>query len=177
MKTKTITLYEYSELSPEAKKLALEKWQDEDFDEYDLQVHLDNHIEGLLEKYKIVPVSTADKKYPSKHAQIYCSLSHSQGDGVMFEGTFAWKKWIVNIKQSGQYSHSYSKTVELSNDNGDEPTVKDENAFEKIYQTICKELEKEGYSQIEDITSESYLIEMCNANDITFRKNGIVENL
>jgi len=177
MKTKTITLYEYSELSPESKKRAHEHYINEDFDGYALQVYLDNAIEPLLEKYKIVPVSTADKKYASKYAKIYYSLAHRQGDGAMFEGTFTWKKWTVNIKQSGHYYHSNSKVIELSNDNGDEPTEADENAFEIIYQAICKELEREGYAQIEDLQSEAYFIEECNANEWTFREDGTLENL
>jgi hypothetical protein len=177
MQQKTITLYEYSELSPEAKKRAHETYVNSSFDDYALQVHLDNFIEELLEKNGIVPVSTADKKYASTHAKIYYSLSHSQGDGAMFEGTFTWKKWTVNIKQSGHYYHSNSKVIELSNDNGDEPTEKDEEAFEKVYQAICKELEREGYSQIEDLQSEAYFIEECNANEWTFREDGTQEQL
>lgn len=177
MKQKTITLYEYSELSPEAKKRAHERYINKDFDEYALQVHLDNAIEPLLEKHGITPVSTADKKYPSTHAKIYYSLANCQGDGAMFEGTFTWNHWTVNIKQSGHYYHSQSKVIVLSNDNGDEPTEKDENAFEVIYQAICKELEREGYAQIEDLQSEAYFIEECNANAWTFRENGTRENL
>lgn len=177
MKTKTIKLYEYSELTPEAQKRAFEHWREHSFDDYGLQVHMDNAIEPLLEQHGIVPVSTADKKYDSKHAMIWYSLSNCQGDGVMFEGTFTWKNWTVNIQQRGHYYHSMSKVIELSNDSGDEPTEEDEKAFEAIYQDICAVLEKSGYSYIEEVQSEAYFIEECNANEWTFRSNGEREDI
>lgn len=144
---------------------------------YGLQVHLDDEISTLLEENGIVPVSTADKKYASKYAKVYYSLGHCQGDGVMFEGTFEWKGWIVNVKHSGHYYHSHSKVIELSNDNGDEPTQADENAFEIIYQDICKRLEKTGYEYIDDVQTEEYFEEQCNANNWTFEEDGTMRNV
>lgn len=171
MKTKEITLYEYSELSPQAKKKALDYHREHGFDTYDLQVHLDNLISDLLEKHKIKPAE-------GTYAKIYYSLSNSQGDGAMFEGTFDWKNYTVKIKQSGHYYHSNSKVIEIvgENEHGtyDAPEA-DENAFEAIYQSICKELEKVGYEHIEDMESESYFIELCNANEWTFREDGTLE--
>lgn len=177
MQQKTITLYEYSELSPESKKRAHENYIHEDFDGTALQVHLDNFIGELLEKHGIVPVSTADKKYESKYAKIFYSLSHSQGDGAMFEGTFHWKEYTVNIKQSGRYYHSNSKEITLYERDTLAENEVEEAAFEVIYQSICKELEREGYSQIEDLQSEAYFIEECNSNEWTFREDGTRENI
>lgn len=181
MQQKTITLYEYSELSPEAKKRAHQHYVEQDFDGFALQVHLDNAIEPLLEQNGIVPVSTADKKHDSKYAKIYYSLSHSQGDGAMFEGTFSWKSYTVNIKHSGRYYHSQSKTIEIEGTDGfghyDESEYEKLYAeFEAIYQTICKELEREGYACIEDEQSEAHFIEDCNANEWTFREDGTRED-
>lgn len=175
MKEKTIKLYEYAELSPRAKERAYQNWQ-EYFDGYGLQVHLDNEIERLLEQHKIVPVSTADKKYDSKYAKLYYSLAHCQGDGVMFEGTFTWKGYTVNVRHSGHYYHSYSKAVEITNSNGGESPEGFYNAFEKVYQKICKELEREGYAYIGNAQSEEAFIEDCNAYEWTFREDGTMEN-
>ena len=179
MKQKTIDIYEYSELSPEAKEKALQHFRENNFDTYGLQVHLDNEIEALLEKYAIEPIEDV-KGYPSKYAKIYFSLAHCQGDGVMFEGVFAWKKYRVNIKHSGHYYHSYSKHIEIQErkrpwfdiDN-DEVYVE----FEKIYQIICSELVEEGYRHIDDMESEECFIEVCNANEWTFRSDGTTENI
>lgn len=174
MKTKTIKLYEYSELSKEAKKKALNYHNEYDFEEYGLAVHLDNYLSDLLEKYDIKPLNET-------YAKIYYSLSWSQGDGVMFEGVFdfptetekvgrQWKRYEVTVKQSGHYYHSNSKTIEVEPEN---ETVEKE--FDEVYQKICKELEKVGYEYIEDMQSEEYFIELCNANEWTFREDGTLE--
>lgn len=175
MKTKTITLYEYSELSPEAKAKALAHYREHDFDSYGLQVHLDNELDGLLKKHGIKPTHDL-KGYESKHAQIQYSLTNSQGDGVMFEGVFKWKDYAITIKQSGHYYHSNSKIVEITDDIDGEATEQAEKEFEIVYQKICKELEKLGYSYIEDMESEDAFIEHCNANEYTFREDGTMEN-
>lgn len=177
MKIKSLPLYEYAELSPEAKQKALNYHRKHGFDSYGLQVYLDEAIQPLLKKHGIVPLSTADQKYETKYAKIYYSLSNSQGDGVMFEGTFTWRDWVVNIRHHGHYYHSYSKMITIENDEGLEPSDEDESAFETIYQAICKELEKTGYAYIEDMESEEYFIEECNANEYLFRKDGTRESI
>lgn len=180
MKTKTIKLYEYSELEPKAKEKALAHYRANDFDSYGLQVHLDNEIGELLAKHGITPLRDL-KGYESKYVKVYFSLAHCQGDGVMFEGVFSfptatekeggqWKRYEVTVKHSGRYYHSNSKTVEVEHDN--EAVEKE---FEEVYQIICKELEKSGYAYIEDMESEEAFIEYCNANEVTFREDGTVE--
>jgi hypothetical protein len=57
-----------------------------------------------------------------------------------------------------------------------EASEKDEEEFEKIYQSICKKLEKVGYRLIEDETSEAHFIDVCNLNEWTFREDGTMEN-
>lgn len=177
MKTKTIKLYEYSELSPEAKKRALEKWNEHNFDDYYLQVELDNYLDELLEESGIKPVADL-KGYETNHAKIYYSLGYSQGDGAMFEGRFEWNGYNVTVRQSGHYYHYNSKDISIyTNDQQDE--VYDEKVhedFNDIYIKISKKLEKRGYETIEDMQSEAYFIETCNANEYTFREDGTMEN-
>lgn len=176
MKTKTITLYEYSELSEKSKEKALEYYRENMFDHYGLQVEMDNAIEPLLEMHGIKPVATADRKYPSSFAKIYYSLSNSQGDGAMFEGTFEWntgtRTITVNVKQSGRYYHSHSKEVDMP-----EASEAECARFEKIYQSICEELERVGYAYIEDVQSEAHFIEDCNVFEWLFREDGTREDL
>jgi hypothetical protein len=178
MKEKTIKLYEYRELSPKAKEKALDDFRNNNFDSYGLQADLDNYLEELLTEYHIVPVADL-KGYPSKYAKIYYSLSHSQGDGVMFEGVFEWKGQLITIKQSGRYYHSLSKDITWNDFVGEDKEAEEEKLakeFEGIYQDICKKLEKAGYAGIEDMESEAYFIETCNANEWTFREDGTLEN-
>ncbi len=176
MKEITIKLYEYAELPKEAQEKAHAEYLKDGTDDAYLQVCLDNELGELLDEYGIVPVSTADRKYPSKYAQLYYSLSHSQGDGLMFEGTFTWKAWTINVKHVGHYYHSRSRDIEMYFN--DEPT-ENENAmkdFETIYQAICSKLEKSGYSHIDDMESEAYFVEECNANEWTFEADGTMRN-
>ncbi len=178
MKTKTIALFDYDELSPKAKEAAHARFRNNEFDDYGLQVHLDEEIQPLLEAAKIVPVSTADKKYPSEYASILYSLSCCQGDGAMFEGTFAWRGWTVNVRHSGRYCHSYSKTVEFEKEG--EPTAYpsngEEDAFEESYQKICAALEKSGYAYIDSVQSEGNFSQICAEEGRTFREDGTAES-
>lgn len=180
MKTIELKLFDYGELSEEAKKKAHSAWNERNFDTYDLQVHLDNHIEGLLEKHKIKTVSDV-KGYSTKYPKIYFSLAHCQGDGVMFEGNFEWKKYTIYIKHSGRYYHSHSALMEIQETKNlgfhMDDEHKDVKEFERIYHEICKELEKVGYEHIDDMESEEYFIETCNANEYTFEADGTMRNI
>lgn len=109
------------------------------------------------------------------YAKLYYSLGHSQGDGLMFEGVFNWKNYQVKIKQSGRYYHNHSKEIEIETLTGNNAIEGTYQRFEAIYQKICKELEKEGYSFIEDRQSEAFFIEECNANEWLFTKDGVME--
>lgn len=173
MKKKTITLYEYSELSPKGKDKAYSDYIANSFDDYGLQVHLDSLIEYLLKKHNIKVLRDL-KGYKAKYAKVYYSLGHCQGDGVMFEGVFKWKKWEVTVKHEGHYYHKYSKNITMTCDN-DEPNEKEIEAFDKVYKQICDVLEKEGYTYIDDVTSVAYFEEECTANEWTFRENGEME--
>lgn len=145
MQTKTINLYEYSELSPKAKEKALSAWRVQSWDSYSLQVDLDNHIEGLLADRGIAPLADV-KGYATTHAKIYFSLSHSQGDGVMFEGTFEWGKYTVYITHKGRYYHSHSAQIEVQESHNlgfhMDDDHKDVKKFEKMYHAICADDEE-----------------------------------
>lgn len=169
MKTKTITLYEYSELSPEAKEKALDKWNEYNDDPL-MQSHMINLLKEELDERGI--------KYDTDSIDVRYSLSYCQGDGFMFLGEIDWKDYTVTIKHSGHYYHSDSKTIDMKYDTGedvsdDEPEFAE---FEAIYQEICKKMEQVGYDNIEYVTSEEYFIEACDVNEYTFREDGTMEN-
>lgn len=171
MKTKTITLYEYSELSPEAKEKALNQWNENNDDPL-MQSHMINLLKEELEERKIT--------YDEDSIDVRYSLSHCQGDGFMFEGRLNWNGYTIKIKHQGHYYHSYSKSVEMYKivDGQEiEASEEDANAFEEIYQAICKKMEQTGYDHIEYITSEESFIEACEANEYTFREDGTMENI
>lgn len=90
----------------------------------------------------------------------YYSLSNSQGDGFMFEGSFVYKGLHVIVKQSGHYYHERSKEIrQLGYRKQDicfwsEKTLKKIDALEEefdqlIYIPLCIKMEKLGYASIE----------------------------
>ena len=167
MKTISIKLYEYSELSKEAKAKALAEWNDENNDYLFLEEDIKDTCTTLLTKYGI----TGDP------VEVSYSLSYCQGDGAMFYGTFTWKDYSIKINHVGRYSHSNSKEIEILNEKtGINAPEAAERAFEIIYQSICEAMETRGYAHIEAERSEEFFISACEANDYTFEADGTMRN-
>ena len=168
--TKEYTLFTFDELSQEAKDKARTNFN-ADNDYMFLEGHITNLLGEQLDEYKIT--KTTDPK-------VYYSLSHCQGDGAMFEGTFSWNDYIVKIKHSGHYYHSNSKNIEIYDtaDTGEEVSAGEEvyKTFEAIYKKICKYLEQQGYDFIEYEDSEENFQRLCEANEYTFLKDGTMFN-
>ncbi len=170
MKTKTIKIYECSELSPEAFKKAHEKWNETN-DSLPLQSMLNDECGQILKKHGV--------KCDSNHPVCLFSLGHSQGDGLMFEGRFTWKGWKITIKHAGHYYHERSKTIDMVKERGVKeyyPDKKTEDTFDALYIKICRSLAKLGYSLIEDEQSEAHFIDECNANEWMFTADGRIQN-
>ena len=166
MKIIEIKVYSFDELSEEAKKKALDK-HIENNDYYFLENYLENRLTDYLAEAKI----TANDK-----PKIYYSLSCSQGDGAMFVGSFSWNGYNVDIKQSGHYYHYNSKVITVSDEEGNEVDGEPETAFDDIYVSICKKLEKDGYEFIEYDDSMENFQQACEANDYTFTQDGVMKN-
>lgn len=164
MKTKTIKVYEYAELSDEAKKRALDEWNGHNNDMTFLPSMLNDECAQMLKEHDITGDPTC--RY---------SLGHSQGDGLMFEGTFSWEGYTVKVKHQGHYYHSGSKSVEtyrIMDGMQVEANEVDEKSFDDTYRSICKRLEKYGYEWIKQETSEAHFIDECNENEWVFTKDG-----
>ena len=168
---RTINLYEYSELEAKAKTKALNHWNEHCGNLMWLQSYLNDQCGGLLREHGIVCTSN--------HPVCLYSLSHSQGDGLMFEGTFEWKKWSITIKHSGHYEHKYCRDIQMVDTSKDAILFEDSKSFKafvKIYESICDTLEKLGYDYIESETSEAHFIDQCNANKYLFTKDGTLDS-
>ena len=169
MKTQQINLYEFEELSEEAKVKALDNHNENN--DYDfLSDDLTEYLSQLLEENGI-----------KGEAKLFYSLGYCQGDGVCFEGNFEFKGVNISVKHSGNYYHSNSVNIEADfEDNGDE--LKNdlieavENDFKIVFKEICDKIEKTGYSQIEYENSEEAFKELCEANEYTFEANGEMRN-
>lgn len=168
MKTKKINIYELSELDEKAQKIAHQNWRQEQ-DYSFLKDDLTYKLNELLKDNKIKIVGDTGVLY---------SLSYCQGDGAMFYGEFEWKKYTVYIKQSGRYYHSNAKLIEIHEtknlgiDIGEDYEPKVYADFEKIYQKICKELERYGYDVMETNDSFENFSEWSLENDVEFLLDG-----
>lgn len=182
MKTKTINLYSYDELSKEAQEKAFKQWR-ENNDYIFLSDDMNERLHELLEENKIKDVNgeydTVNHVRPKGKAKVLYSLTYCQGDGAMFTGSFEWNGYEIIIKQSGHYYHSYSKTIEMTPEGADYNIAEEAEAykeFEKIYQSICQQLEEYGYKIIDGEDSNERFVEECEANEWTFTSDGTLES-
>jgi hypothetical protein len=167
MKTKTINIYEYEELNEKAKNKVLDYFREHN----QMDFMSDSLTDSLKEKLKENKIKFGDD------LKLYYSLSSGQGDGVVFIGSFEWKKYNITI-HSGRYYHSNSKTINITNEKGNEiENKKVYNDFEKVFQNICNIIEKEGYNYMDWENSEENIKDNIEANGYTFRENGQIENL
>jgi hypothetical protein len=159
---RTIKVYEYNDLNEKAKEKALNWFRENN--NYDfLSDDLEEDLKELLRVNKI----SFDESL-----KIYYSLSYSQGDGFCFEGDFEYKDYQINIKNSGHYSHKNSVNIEITKEDGEDAKEEIYKEFKNIFDDICDELEKIGYSYIESENSEENFIEMSNANEYKFLEDG-----
>ena len=168
---KTIKVYEYNDLNEKAKEKAL-NWFIENNEYTYLKEDLIEELKHVLGKNKIGF---------DESLKIYYSFSYSQGDGFCFEGDFEYKDYQINIKHNGHYYHKNSVNIEMINEAGESVEEDIENftemsntneEFEIIFNDICDELEKIGYSYIESENSEENFRDWSIANDYKFLEDG-----
>lgn len=164
MQTKTYNLYNYNELSDEAQGKA-RQWYIDNNDYPFLSEFMNECAESLLEASGI----------KADDVKVFYSLSYAQGDGAMIEMSGKWGEYNFTVKQSGHYYHYNSKTIELWDESGeisidaDEKEYKD---FNDIYVSVCQELEKAGYAEIEYQDSDEVVADTITANEYTFLADG-----
>ena len=176
MKQKTIQLYDFEELSDEAKERALNDYN-ENNDYLFLEDYLNEYLNELLEEAEI----------KTDNSKLFYSLGYCQGDGICFEGNFEYKGFNISVGHQGNYYHKNSVFIEVENPNDDEDddlktdlseilTDEIEAKFQAIYNEICDKIEKAGYEEIEYNQSEENFKELCEANEYTFRATGEMDN-
>lgn len=165
MKTITKNIYQFGELSDEAKKKAVKNYLDDLEDYYFLRGDMRYKAEELLKENNIEVIGDL---------KVYYSLSHSQGDGAMIEGEFEWKGWNVKVKQSGRYYHEYSKQITLTKGDVEITFSKDftYKQFDDIYVAMCKELESYGYDCIKTFEEFDNIADILISNDYWYTIDG-----
>lgn len=167
MKTITKNIYQFNELSEEAKKKAVKDYLDELDDYHFLPDDMDYKAGELLEEKGLEVVG--DYK-------VYYSLSHCQGDGAMIEGMFIWGDWFVKVKHSGHYCHERSTSIELWKDEGEitvDAEKEDYTKFEEeVYIPMCKELARYGYDCIDTFRAFDNIADILEGNEYWFTEDG-----
>lgn len=186
MKTKTINLYEFSELSEQVKKSVLDKlryinteyleWYDSDFDFW---------IDKL-------------KEAGFTDAKIFFSGFSSQGDGACFDANIDLSKFTDNARLlrlaeqtpfyisktrfGNHYSHEKTRYVDF-----DSIALERQTNIHNALSELCQKIEalrlsisKEIYRDLENtfdgLTSDAAIIETIESNGYTFTENGKLEN-
>ncbi|MAG77177.1 MAG: hypothetical protein CL811_10515 [Colwelliaceae bacterium] len=164
MRTKTINVYKYEELSEKAKEKALD-WYRETNDYPFLYENLEEDLKIVLKDSKIRIVSDF---------KLFYSLSHCQGDGLCFVGVFDWKHYKVYIEHIGNYYHSNSVKIVIETRFGNEAKEEVYKKFTEMYKELCDGLEKRGYDEIDWEDSEDTIKDTFECSEYEFDENGEV---
>jgi hypothetical protein len=176
MKDITITrqVFALDELSPAARSVAIEKLRNENYENIPCEA-----ITGSL--YGHLGFLLGDNDNSAQHLEwaaaitLEWSLGDCQGDGVAIYGEIyndyatqlTWGDAIYAKLTRNNHGHRYSHyncfDVELFDGDGD--TIDDNGVMAGELRDICKKLERYGYAEIENFTSEQYVIELLNNND------------
>jgi hypothetical protein len=161
METVTTKVYNYTELSDEAKEKARE-WYKEGDELPFLPEDINEQAHNIINNHKDLDDVVIEN--------IFYSLSYCQGDGLMIEMTGNYKEFHFKVKQNGHYNHERSTTISLWNDECEE---EDHEEFEeKVYIPICEELRDFGYDTIESMNNDEFVADALTNNDYQFYSDG-----
>lgn len=189
MKTIRTKVYQFSELSEQAKKVAIER-ERKDYWEYGEPLY-------FFDEY----CNEQAALFGFTDCKFQWSLSYSQGDGLSFScGSFDLKKFLSEhspkLKQSvidtlscyltteikgntGHYCYAHKNDVSISLDvyrreypNIDKLVAELELSLQSIYLQLCKELEREGYSWIEAEDKDESIIDRIESNEWEYTQDG-----
>ena len=195
MKTIELNIYNFEELSEEAKQYAIEKHRAYEYE----------HGEPLM-----FFSETYNEKFSEagfEGTEIQYSLSYSQGDGLSFSAENYDKLELLYLEvlgkgkektakvlaentvvkltgNTGHYCYAHTNQVDLyfehytsainceNIDNIESVQGQVLNKLTTIYMDLCKELEKIGYEQIEYYQSDEAIKETLIANEYEFLEDG-----
>lgn len=161
MRTETINIYKFSELSEKAKKRAIGKYYE--IEEYPFL------CEDLTEDVKDFLRS---KNCNFENISLLYSLSYSQGDGLCFTGVIEKDGRELRLTHSYRYYFAESVSMQFVDENGEE--VDEIEELKNIYFEACKRAEKQGYSILEYRMDENEFSEFSDANEYEYNEDGTI---
>ncbi len=191
MRTIQLTVYTYDELSPKAKEAALSHY-------HEMLSAGGDYTDNISEMFK---QDLAEVGLTSLADKCYWSLGYCQGDGVAFYGSidnddlakhnpeFAdmlarWvglngddaSFWITVDGRYGHYHHWNTMWVCIDHDsrldNADVLADEIRTWVTAYLQRLSRELEANGYAEIEHMNSEESFKDACDANGWEFYSDG-----
>jgi|GEM_PF-1801006 len=192
MKTIEIQLYQFEELSQDAKANAISNYRANQWANGD---NLSFFSENCTEVLK-------DMGFTNPNVQ--CSLSYSQGDGLSFSADsytglrdivigvigahhpkiadFITDNLTVKISgNTGRYCYASKSDIDIYLDVyaacNETPLINDviekvQAGLTSVYMEICEQLEKDGYSEIEYEDSDKFISESLISNEYNFTEDG-----
>jgi hypothetical protein len=185
----TIQVYNFNELSQEAKQTAINNFRD------NYEINLDFFNDEAKE--------IISERGFKGNIKLQYSLSNSQGDGLSFgcdyfdsqklheifvevlgSGKDKTIETIINecsfslIGNNGRYCYAHENdldfcfTYNIYAPNIEEVVGKVKEKLTEIYLDLCKELENIGYNEIEYQYSDEYISEILEINEYEFLENG-----
>jgi hypothetical protein len=191
MKTRTVNVYEFKELSKEAQEKAIEHFKDLKQNDGDLLFFFSDDVSEQL------------KENGWNDVKLAYSLSRCQGDGLSFSGKLDLK-WFLENEYShklpkykinalceyvysvhskgntGHYSYANKSQIEYSENyqNGEHWDRLDK-LFQDVlleiqnqYVNLCSKFEKQGYDEIEFQLSDECIEGDIEANEYEFLESG-----
>lgn len=188
---KTIDVYSFNELSESSKQKAINDYLNSDCFEYDLSFFKED-IENQLKELNI---EMTDLTYSLSHSQ-GDGLSFSSEfdvkhyvDLCFTELSEKRKSILIDLihkiesnKNNGRYCYAtktgieiivnYDSLSEYKHRNIYKYINKLESYIQDLYIDLCKDFEKQGYTEIENQSSVEYISETLEINEYNFLENG-----
>ena len=159
MRTETIPIFTFEELSEAAKTRAMNKhYENEDYPFLceDLTEDVKNYL--------------TEQKCTFENIRLLYSLSWSQGDGLCFTGEI--EKDGKKLELSHNYRYCFAKSVSMCFLDEDGEEVEEIDELKTIYFDACKRAEKMGYSILEYRMNEQEFSEFSDINDYEYEEDG-----
>lgn len=192
MKTKTINLYTFDELTPEVQKKALDKYRDWNVNGWNTDSWADYMIEETF-KEELTELGYINPKImfsgfgsQGDVAEVLRRLTNIKDEKLLI---LNWgllinahknEDVLLSVDHSGRYYHAHSVTLDIMNENNHDPVL--ETMIDEFYELCSKEiveLSNSFYKRLEkeydELTSDEAIKEAFIENEYYFTKDGELE--
>lgn len=162
MRTETIEVFTFDELSNDAQKKAIDWYR------------YGNEMEFMPEAMREELEDALDTSnfYECDDVKVYYSLAYCQGDGAQFVGRFRYRDYYVKVESNDRYCHKYAVSIDIYDEEHNDAPDDVYEAFKAEYHAICDRLESYGYSYIDHENDDDNIAETLIDNEYEFTSDG-----